>query len=248
MPPGQTSTPSPRNSDQNLDNLSHHILLVDDDEMLLNMVRMHLERRGMRVTLAHDGQEALSVLNKTLPDLILLDLMMPKVDGLQVCRAVRANSTVPIIVLSAIGYEEKKVEALQLGADDYITKPFGLNELMARILAVTRRSLRFRTPLESIKRIGELYIDLESGAAALNGESLYLTPTEFKLLVEFIKHPQEILTHKKLLKRVWGSTYTESTEYLHMYISRLRKKLRTLETMEIKTHTGVGYSFEPRRE
>jgi two-component system KDP operon response regulator KdpE len=223
--------------------LPEHILLVDDDEAILKLVRMHLEKRGVQVSIAKDGVEALAEFHKNKPDLILLDLMMPTVDGLHVCRAVRTNAITPIIVISAIGMEEKKVEALDLGADDYLVKPFGVKELMARVRAVYRRRLYSTTPRESLVKVGELFADLESGALILKGESVHLTPTEFKLFAELLKKRDEIVTHKQLLHKVWGRSYTESIEYLHMYIGRLRKKLAGCPDLEIETHVGSGYSL-----
>jgi DNA-binding response OmpR family regulator len=223
--------------------LPEHILLVDDDETILRLVRMHLEKLGVQVTVARNGAQALAVFQKEKPDLILLDLMMPTVDGLHVCRAVRTNAKTPIIVISAIGMEEKKVEALDLGADDYLVKPFGVKELMARIRAVVRRSLRFATPRESLVRIGGIFADLESGSLILKGTRVDLTPTEFKLLAELLKKRGEVVTHKHLLARVWGQSYIDSVEYLHMYIGRLRKKLAVTPDIAIETHIGTGYSL-----
>jgi two-component system KDP operon response regulator KdpE len=228
--------------------LPETILLVDDDEGILNLVRMHLEKRGVQVTVARNGKQALEHFQKQNPDLILLDLMMPKVDGLQVCRTVRANARTPIIVISAIGLEEQKVEALDLGADDYLVKPFGVKELMARVRAVIRRSSEHATPRETLVRIGGLFSDLESGSLILEGERVHLTPTEFKLLAEFLKNRDQILTHEHLLRKVWGRSYTDSVEYLHMYIGRLRKKLSVYPDIEIETHVGKGYSLHIEQE
>ena len=223
--------------------LPEHILLVDDDEAILKLVRMHLEKRGVTVTVAGDGVEALAEFQKKKPDMILLDLMMPTVDGLHVCRAVRTNARTPIIVISAIGMEEKKVEALDLGADDYLVKPFGVKELMARVRAVYRRKQQNATPRESLVKIGGVFADLESGSLILKGERVHLTPTEFKLLAELLKKRDEVVSHEHLLKKVWGRSYTDSIEYLHMYIGRLRKKLAICPDLEIETHVGAGYSL-----
>jgi DNA-binding response OmpR family regulator len=224
--------------------LPEHILLVDDDEAILKLVRMHLEKRGVQVTVAQNGSEALAEFQKQKPDLILLDLMMPTVDGLHVCRAVRTNARTPIIVISAIGMEEKKVEALDLGADDYLVKPFGVNELMARVRAVYRRKLHSSTPRQSLVKIGSVFADLESGSLILKGERVHLTPTEFKLFSELLMKRDDVVSHSHLLEKVWGKSYTDSVEYLHMYIGRLRKKLAICPDLQIETHVGTGYSLQ----
>jgi DNA-binding response OmpR family regulator len=234
----------PHKASQHVSNaLPDHILVVDDDEDTLELLQISLEKYDFRVTLAKDGAEAMKIVHKDPPDLILLDLMMPDVDGLQVCRMVKANTQMPIIVISAIGLEEKKVEALDLGADDYLTKPFGVKELMARIRAVIRRSRQFATPRETLVHIGQVFADLESGSLIIGGERVNLTPTEYKLMAEMLRSPGEVLPHKRLLQEVWGRSYTDSVEYLHMYISRLRTKLDAFPDLMIQTHTGRGYSL-----
>jgi len=223
------------------------VLVVDDDRSLLKFIRVNLQARGFDVLTARDGAEALSLLaDRAMPDLIILDLMMPGVDGSEVCRQVRAVSEVPIIVLSAIDDEERKVEALDIGADDYLTKPFGLQELLARVRAVLRRVARSQeaNAAEPPFRCGNVEADFASHRLWVAGTEVYLTPLEFDLLRMLVRHAGKVLTHDMLLAWVWGDAYRGSNQYLHIYIGRLRQKLAAARGMKIVTYPGVGYLLQ----
>jgi DNA-binding response OmpR family regulator len=220
------------------------ILIVDDDEATLHLIKMGLEKRNFRVELAQDGTKAMEAIRKNLPDLILLDLMMPYVDGLQLCKRIRASYDIPIIVLSAISLEDTIVRALNMGADDYLIKPFGFDELTARIYSVSRRSLLSTNKKNAQIKIGGITVQPESSIVTLHGNYINLTPTEFNLLTELLLHSNEVIPHKILLERVWGKSYTNSVEYLHIYISRLRQKLADVSEIKITTYPGVGYMLD----
>ena len=221
------------------------VLVVDDDRSALKFISANLLARNYEVVTAHDGVEALEQLKEHIIDLIILDMMMPRMDGLEVCRRVRTYSTVPIIVLSGLQDEEKKVQALDLGADDYLTKPFGLQELLARVRAALRRAgFSAYAPVtapEEPFRAGNLAIDYAARRVSLNAEDVHLTPTEYTLLCELARSRGTVLTHDVLLRRVWGPESGGNSQYLHMYIGRLRQKLAKLQGVEIVTEPGVGY-------
>jgi two-component system KDP operon response regulator KdpE len=220
-----------------------HILVVDDDPGLRKLISSALQSRGYRVSTASDGDEALRELENDVPDLIILDLMMPRVDGLEVCRQVRQRSALPIMVLSGVGDEARKVQALDLGADDYLTKPFGVPELTARIRAVLRRAGVEGKPStnEALFQQGNLVVDLTARQVRVAEREVRLTPTEFSILAELVRNAGRVLTHDMLLSRVWGAEYRGSSQYLHIYIGRLRNKLAGLQGVEIVTEQGVGY-------
>ena len=220
------------------------VLVVEDDEQTVALLRVLLESQGYKVASAGDGDQALGYLEKQVPDLVLLDLMMPHVDGITVCRKVREYSSVPIIVLSALGMEDKKIEALDVGANDYVTKPFSARELMARVRAALRQkgSRARRDPAQRF-RAGNLRADFQKREVTIGGEPVHLTQIEFKLLLELARHPNEVLSHRYLLGRVWGEAYGDSINYLHIYIGRLRRKLSGLNGAKIVTHAGVGYAL-----
>lgn len=224
--------------------IPNSILVVDDDEGTRELLRMGLEKRGFQMILAKNGIEAMRLIEDEAPDLIILDLMMPHVDGLQVCQRVRANYDTPIIVLSAIGLEETIVKALDLGADDYLIKPFGFEELTARIHAVARRSEFSSSQDDSQIQIGGLIAHPSAKSVTINEQKINFTPTEFNLLTELLLHVNEVIPHNILLERVWGKSYTESVEYLHIYIGRLRDKLANTEEVKIKTYPGTGYMLK----
>lgn len=224
-----------------------HILVVDDDRSLVKFVSANLKARSYQVEIAQDGQAALDALDTYTFDLIILDLMMPKIDGLQVVREVRRAGSTPIIVLSAIGDEAKKVEALDIGADDYLTKPFGLQELLARVRAVLRRAseeTHERLVVEHRLQHRNMEIDFASNQFWVDGEEVHLTPTEFDLLHLLLRHAGRVLTHDILLADVWGDEYRGSNQYLHIYIGRLRQKLEKVQGVEIVTYPGVGYLLQ----
>jgi len=217
------------------------ILVVDDEPAIVRAVRANLSRHGFRVDVATTGQEALEHAQAR-PDLILLDLGLPDGDGLEVIRSIREQSDTPIIVLSARGAERDKVRALDLGADDYLTKPFGLDELYARI----RVALRHKTRLPGngpTFRTGGLEIDVERRRVTVDGEEIHLTPTEYKLLTALARHADRVVTDAMLLREVWGPQYGDEDHYLHVYVARLRKKLERdpQRPRYLRTEPGVGY-------
>ncbi|HET8842277.1 MAG TPA: response regulator transcription factor [Ktedonobacteraceae bacterium] len=220
------------------------ILVVDDEPGIQDFVKHNLELRSFKVEIATNGLEALSLFEQTNCILVILDVMLPRLDGLEVCRRIRQNSTVPIIVLTALGEETDKIAALNLGADDYLTKPFGVGELLARVRAVLRRSHWTENNVAvTLQRFGNLEIDFALHAVSLNGEFVKLTPIEFALLQELALHPGKVRTRETLLKRVWGPEYHNETEYLRVYIGRLRRKLEAdpANPIHIMTEPGIGY-------
>jgi two-component system KDP operon response regulator KdpE len=222
------------------------ILVVDDEPGIVRFVRANLEDNGYRVLAAMDGAEALRKIEMELPDLVILDIMMPKMDGFEVCRRLREWSRIPTIMLSARGDETDKVKCLDLGADDYLTKPFGTRELLARVRAVLRRTEATKTtPTQPIFTSGDLWISFTQRRVTLAGKEVELTPTEYSLLQEFVLNVGKTLTHSYLLNRVWGPEYMDEREYLHVFVRRLRMKLEPDATNHnyIMTVPGVGYRF-----
>jgi two-component system KDP operon response regulator KdpE len=222
------------------------ILVVDDEPQILRVMRASLSARGYEVRTAAGGQEAIDEIRKQAPDLIILDLVMPEISGLEVCRRVREFSSVPIIVLSAKGSESDKVAALDIGADDYVTKPFGMDELLARIRAVMRR-VPTSDEASTVLEVGDFRIDMESRSVTVRGREVHLTPKEYDLLVYFMHHPGKVLTHRTLLAAIWGGNYVEQTEYLRVFIGQLRKKIEPDPTSPryILTEPWIGYRFNP---
>ncbi len=221
-----------------------HILVVDDEPGIQDFIQRNLELRSFRVSLASNGLEALAQFEQETFVLVILDIMMPSMDGLEVCRRIRQRSTVPIIILTALGEEADKIAALDKGADDYLTKPFGVGELLARVRAVLRRSHWTETPISlGTRRFGHLEIDFEQQQVWKEGELVKLSPTEFSLLQELALHPGKLFTHEALLRRVWGTEYRSEAEYLRVYIGRLRRKLEAdpAKPVHILTEPGVGY-------
>ena len=221
-----------------------HILVVDDEPGIQDFIRRNLELRSFKVSLASNGLEALAQFDQAKFMLVILDIMMPGMDGLEVCRRIRQKSTVPIIILTALGEESDKIAALDQGADDYLTKPFGVGELLARVRAVLRRSHWSETPISAgSQRFGNLEIDFEQRQVWKEGELVKLSPTEFALLQELALHPGKIFTHEALLRRVWGAEYRSESEYLRVYIGRLRRKLEDdpAKPVYLLTEPGIGY-------
>jgi two-component system KDP operon response regulator KdpE len=216
---------------------------VDDEHAILRMVRANLLHHGFRVDTAESGQDAIDVSERDRPDVILLDLGLPDMDGLDVIRRVRARVNTPIIVLSARDAERSKVTSLDAGADDYLTKPFGVDELLARIRVALRHSARPSSGAEPVFRAGDLAVDMEHRRVTVRGEEVHLTPTEYALLKAFIAHPNKVLTDRMLLQQVWGSAYGSESHYLHVYVARLRKKLEPdpQQHRHFTTEPGVGY-------
>jgi len=223
------------------------ILVVDDELSIIKFLRANLESKGYEVLTAINGTEALQTFEMELPDLVILDIMMPKMDGFEVCRQLREWSQTPIIMLSARGDESDKVKCLDLGADDYITKPFGKDELIARVRAVTRRTETAASmPMQPSFTSGDLEISFAQRRVTVAGKEVKLTPTEYTLLQEFVLNAGKVLTHTHLLNKVWGSEYSEEREYLHVFVRRLRAKLEPAPTNPryIVTVPGVGYQFK----
>jgi len=225
------------------------ILVVDDEPQLTRVLRTGLSSRGYDVRAAADGLTALDTFNDWHPDLVITDLGMPNMNGIELCRRLRAISQVPIIVLSAKGEEQTKVEALDTGADDFVTKPFGIDELLARVRASLRRAA---TPVANEAALtvidaGDFHVDLESRKLTVLGREIHLTPKEFDLLTYFIQHPGKVLTHRTLLAAVWGGNYVEQNEYLRVFVGNLRKKIETdpATPRYIITEPWIGYRFDP---
>jgi len=222
-------------------------LVVDDEKPLLDFVRRNLEVRGYRVLTASNGLEALAIFKNEQIDLVILDVMMPHLDGLETTRRIRETSSVPIIILTALGEEADKVRAFDLGADDYLTKPFGVGELLGRIKAVLRRS-HWSEPAAREERIqrGEILAELDRHRVTVRGQEIELTPTEFNLLVYLMRNAGKVLTHRAILQNVWGTEYGGEAEYLRVYVGRLRQKIEAdpFKPKYLHTEHGVGYIFE----
>jgi len=223
------------------------VLVVDDEKPLRDFVRRNLEARGYKVFTASNGLEAMATFNTEHIDMVILDVMMPHMDGLETTRRIRETSTVPIIILTALGEETDKVHAFDLGADDYLTKPFGVGELMGRIKAVLRRS-RWQEPSSSEERLvrGEIMVDIDRHTITVRDKQVDFTPTEFNLLLYLIRNAGKALPHRTILQNVWGSEYGNEAEYLRVYIGRIRQKMESdpLKPRHILTEHGIGYRFE----
>ncbi|MDD5288969.1 MAG: response regulator transcription factor [Dehalococcoidales bacterium] len=222
------------------------ILLVDDDVTIVKFVRANLEANKYAVTVAINGKEALQMIEQELPDLVLLDIMMPEMDGFEVCRRLREWSNVPIIMLTARGDEIDKVRCLEMGADDYISKPFGVNELMARAKAVLRRAgIKSTTAPKPSFTTGELEVNFNERRVTVAGKEVKLTPTEYNLLQELALNAGKVLTHTHLLQKIWGPEYQGENQYLHVFVRRLRIKLESEANKKpyITTVSGVGYKL-----
>lgn len=224
------------------------ILIVDDEPQITRVLRTSLDAHGYDLRVANDGDTALQIARDWPPDLMITDLSMPVMDGLELCRRFRVKSNAPIIVLSVKGEERTKVQALDAGADDYVTKPFGINELIARVRANLRR-----VPQEEDKggiiEDGDFRIDLDAHIIFVRGKEVRLTPKEFDLLVYLARNARKVVTHRKLLSAVWGTNSTEQPEYLRVFIGQLRKKIEADKDSPsyILTEPWIGYRFEPSR-
>ena len=221
----------------------HAILVVDDDPRMLRLLRLNLERAGYRVATEGDGVAALDRVDLERPDLILLDVMMPAMDGFTFLARLREFSAVPVILLTAKGEERDKVQGLDLGADDYLTKPFGPAELLARVRAVLRRKAQPAEVTPSILAIGDLTIDLARRRVVRQGEEIRLTPTEYKLLRELATNRGKVLLHGELLARVWGPEYRDEVDYLWTYVRYLRQKIEPdpAHPRYLLSEPGIGY-------
>jgi DNA-binding response OmpR family regulator len=222
------------------------VLIIDDDADLARIVQLSLDREGYQTVIATSGLEGLQEAYRVQPNLVILDIMMPGMDGWEVCRRLVEISNVPILMLTAKGTEADIVKGLQLGADDYLTKPFSVAELVARVQALLRRAAsQSQTDRSSIFSIGNLTIDLNRRLVMRDGELVDLTPTEFKLLECFVTHRDRVLPHRFLLTEVWGPEYIDETNYLKLYVRYLRRKLEEdpADPQLIVTEWGIGYRF-----
>jgi two-component system KDP operon response regulator KdpE len=227
-------------------NQQPRILVVDDESQIARVLRTGLKTHGYDVRVAADGVSALETFSDWHPDLVVTDLAMPNMDGLELCRQLKRLSQIPIIVLSVRGEEKTKVQALDAGADDYVTKPFGMEELLARVRAQLRRAM---TPVSSeastVLEAGDFRIDLEARSVFVRETEVHLTPKEYDLLVHFVRNAGKVLTHSNLLGTVWGGSYTQQGEYLRVFVGQLRKKIEPTPSTPryILTEPWIGYRF-----
>jgi DNA-binding response OmpR family regulator len=222
------------------------ILVVDDEPAIVDVLRYNLTREHYRVLVARDGESALEIARQAQPDLVVLDVMLPGLDGLEVCRRLRADGNLPIIMLTARDQEIDRVVGLELGADDYVVKPFSMRELTARVKSVLRRALAADAPPDQTLQSGALQVHLERYEARWGETVLDLTTLEFELLVEFMRHPGQVLSREQLLSRVWGYDFPGDTRTVDTAVKRLRTKLRTADKLAagwLTTVRGVGYKI-----
>jgi two-component system KDP operon response regulator KdpE len=222
--------------------VSAHILVVDDEPQILHTLETTLRGAGYEIETAETGEDALTKAKLRTPDGVILDLVLPGISGVEVCRELREWSDAAVLVVSVVGDEAEKVAALDAGADDYVTKPFGMDELLARLRAALRRA---QPETEPVVHVGDLELDLDKQSARLNGDLLQLTPHEFRLLRLFALNEGKLLTHRKILSEVWGAAYQTESHYLHVYVSQLRRKIEPAPARPryILTEAGVGYRF-----
>lgn len=224
----------------------YRILVVDDERRMVGFIRLNLEQDGFEVIEAYNGNEALERLRDSLPDLILLDVMMPDIDGFEVLRTIREISQVPVIMLTAKSEEDDKVKGLELGADDYVTKPFSPRELVSRVKAVLRRGSTFEEDEEGVIEVDDrLKIDFGRREVWVDDELVKLRPTEYRLLYHLVQNAGWVLTHDQILTKVWGYEYRDEPHYVRLYINYLRKKIEEDPSNPeyILTERGVGYRF-----
>ncbi len=226
--------------------VGHHVLVVDDEPGLAHALGITLRAAGWRVSTAHDGAGALAAAAHDLPDVVLLDLGLPDIDGLEVITALRAWTRVPVVVLSARQHGEDKVEALDAGADDYVTKPFAMNELQARLRAAVRRAAAPDDDAEAVVTAGSLTVDLARRRVLRAGVEVRLTPTEWTMLEVLVRNRGRLVPRRQLLQEVWGPSYSDETNYLRVYSAQLRRKLEDdpAHPRHIVTRPGMGYVFE----
>jgi two-component system KDP operon response regulator KdpE len=219
------------------------ILVVEDDPGILRALKTNLTRHGFEVETAETGGQALDSFSCRPPDLILLDLGLPDIDGTVVIQEVRARARTPIVVLSVRGAEHDKVAALDLGADDYLTKPFGVGELLARVRVALRHAAGVASGTAAVFKTGDLEVDIEHRRVRVGAEEVHLTPTEYDLLKTFVSQPDKVLTDRMLLRAVWGPEYGSEAHYLHVYVARLRRKIEKdpQRPRYLLTEPGVGY-------
>lgn len=221
------------------------ILVVDDEPSVVRAVGINLRKHNFQVESASTGGTALAAYARTHPDLVVLDLGLPDMEGLEVIRRLRARSNTPIVVLSVRGSEKDKVAALELGADDYVTKPFGPGELLVRIRVALRHAARPAHGMEAVVSVGDLSVDLEHRRVTVQGREVHLTPTEYHLLRLFVANPDKVLTYRMLLEAVWGPPHRQQAHSLHVYVARLRRKIEADPQVPslFLTEPGVGYRF-----
>lgn len=221
------------------------ILIIDDEYQITRVLKKSFGAHRYDVRTASDGESGVELFHDFAPDLVITDLSMPEMSGIEVCREIRKTSGVPIIVLSVKGEEQIKVDALDAGADDYMTKPFGMNELLARVRAVLRR--RTDDTREQVNEVGDFKVDDANHLVTVQGKEVHLTPKEFELLLFMFQNHGSVLTHRTLLGKVWGGEYTEQTEYLRVFVGNLRKKIEPVPSKPqyILTEPWVGYRFLP---
>jgi two-component system KDP operon response regulator KdpE len=223
--------------------MADRILVIDDEAQITRVLRAALAAQGYDVRTANDPGEGLQVFRDWPPDLVITDLMMPGISGVEVCRAIRSKGDTPVLVLSVREHERSKVEALDAGADDYVTKPFGIQELLARVRAHLRRAPeRETTAIE----VGDFVVDSQAHSITVQGNAVHLTPKEFDLLLHLARHPGKVITHRALLTSVWGAQSAHQPEYLRVFVGQLRKKLEGETGKQyIQTEPWVGYRFVP---
>jgi two-component system KDP operon response regulator KdpE len=223
------------------------ILVVDDETQITRVLRTSLSSHAYDVRVANDGDTALEIMKDWTPDLVITDLSMPNMDGLELTRRLRTTTTVPIVILSVRGEERTKVQALDAGADDYVTKPFSMEELLARVRAALRRAPSVLGAESPRIELGDFVIDLAAHRVSVRGQDVHLTPKEFDLLVYLARHAGKVITHRALLGAIWGGQSTEQVEYLRVFVGQLRKKLQpeSASPRYIVTEPWVGYRFEP---
>ena len=218
------------------------ILVVDDEKNIVQLARLYLDKEGYRVEAAYDGAQALEKAKAVRPDLVILDIMMPELDGLSVAKELRKTSNVPIIILTARGDDVDRIVGLELGADDYVTKPFNPRELVARVKAVLRRT-RQETPSDAVLEADDLRLDPASREVTIDGHGVTLRAKEFDLLAAFLRHPGVVLDRERLLQMVWGTDYFGDTRTIDVHIAWLREKLTPSKRVKIQTVWGVGYKL-----
>jgi two-component system KDP operon response regulator KdpE len=228
-------------------NEHRRILVVDDEPQITRVLRTSLSSQGYDIRVANDGETALEIMKDWTPDMVITDLSMPNMDGLELCRRLRLTTKIPILVLSVRGEEKTKVQALDAGADDYVTKPFGIEEVLARVRANLRRAPTAAENESPLIEIGDFRIDLAAHKVTVRKREVHLTPKEFDLLVYLARHPGKVVTHRALLGAIWGGQSTEQVEYLRVFVGQLRKKLEpeASSPRHIVTEPWVGYRFEP---
>ncbi|WP_028451268.1 two-component system response regulator KdpE [Chitinilyticum aquatile] len=230
-----------------MNDLTITVVFIEDEAPIRRFLRTTLEHAGMQVFEAENGQRGLLAVASRKPDLVILDLGLPDMDGVEVIRQLRDWTALPILVLSARAQEAEKVAALDAGADDYLTKPFGVDECLARIRVLLRRHAGSSAKNEQVFVFGSVQVDLVQRQVSKNSQSIHLTPIEYRLLTTLIRHAGKVMTHRELLREVWGPNHSESSQYLRVYMGHLRQKLEDDPALprHIQTETGVGYRLAP---